>query len=172
MVPRVHAERLGPARLRELRPGRRGRGVRDDRSVLLAVSLDVLDQRATVRDVDHLEAPADREHRDVALPRLRDERELERVAPRVGGLGLRVDRRAVARGLHVLATAEAERVELVRCGVVRVDGDHVAADIAQRLQVVLARAGAERVGVQHGERRDDPRSHLMKYAVCRARRDR
>ena len=65
----------------------------------------VLHQRAAAGDVDQLHAPADAEHRQVALDRRAGQRDLERVA-----LGHRVD------GLRVRPLAVAGRVDVGAAG--------------------------------------------------------
>ena len=76
----------------------------------------VLVQRATEGDVEQLQAAADAEDRDAALPRPRQQRELPRVAVGARGVGERVALGAVQLGLHVEAAGEDETVEPVEHG--------------------------------------------------------
>ena len=74
---------------------------------------DVLHQRAAARDVQDLDAAADREDRQVAAARLADERELELVARRIDVHHRRMSRLAVAGRRDVLAAGEQQAVDCV-----------------------------------------------------------
>ncbi len=73
----------------------------------------VLDEVAAARDVQHLEAAADREHRQVARERRLEQRELAAVALGVRARRLRMRLGAVLVGLEVVAAGEDEAVERV-----------------------------------------------------------
>src|SRR2546423_14044641 len=73
----------------------------------------VLDDVAAPGDVEHLEATADREHRQLACERGLEQRELAAVALGVRARRLRMRLRAVLVGLQVVAAGEDEAVEHV-----------------------------------------------------------
>ena len=73
----------------------------------------VLDDVAAAGDVEHLEATADREHRQLARERGLEQRELAAVALGVRARRLRMRLRAVLVGLQVVAAGEDQPVERV-----------------------------------------------------------
>ena len=90
-----------------------------ERAVDLAVLLvpddlgQVLDEVAAARDVQHLEAAADREHRHVARERGLEQRELAAVALGVRSVRLRMRLGAVLLRIEVVAAGEEQAVERV-----------------------------------------------------------
>src|SRR2546426_7222854 len=106
MVPAVHRAAPDPDGAKQ--PGVRGdvdpvarRFVRVvDRTRSLAQQ--VLIQRTPQRDIENLDAPADREDRQPPLPRARERPELHRVAPGIGLAEPGVRHRAVARRIDIL----------------------------------------------------------------------
>ena len=75
--------------------------------------LELLDERAAARDVEHLHAPADTQQRQVALERAAGQRELEAVAPRPHPDRLLRARLAVEARADVAAAGDEQAVEQV-----------------------------------------------------------
>ncbi len=100
----------------------------------------VLHQRPSAGDVQDLDAAADCEHRQILRARRRDQRDLELVASGLGVDDRRMRRFAVSRRRHVTAPREEQAVDALERGVDghrRVDNPHLAADVEDRLFVVL-----------------------------------
>ncbi len=100
----------------------------------------VLDEGAAARDVQHLDAAADREDRKVARAGIFDERQLEFVTARLRLDQRRVRRLPVSRRRHIVAAREHESVdagERLLHGHRRIEHAHLAADVENRLAVVL-----------------------------------
>src|SRR3989442_5631455 len=112
VVPGIHRRRSRPQRALEQRTGLDrepvpgpGVGVIEGSGPL---ARQVLVQRAAERDVEDLDAAADREDRQPALARARDQGELDRVALGIDLAELGVRGGAVARGIDVLAARQHE----------------------------------------------------------------
>src|SRR5579872_4458983 len=75
-----------------------------DRTGMLAG--DVLNQRATQSDIQHLYAATDRERRQSPLPRPVEQRQLRGIAPGMNGAQVRMGLGAIPRGCDVLAAGQ------------------------------------------------------------------
>ena len=81
----------------------------------------ILQQRAAARDVEHLQAAADRQHGQLARLGGADERDLEAVEVRLGGAEAGVGLGAVDRRVQVRAARQAQAAEPVEQGLDAVD---------------------------------------------------
>jgi hypothetical protein len=81
----------------------------------LSVSINVLHQGTSQRDVQQLQASAYRKYRQVALQRLAQEDSLKGVSIRVRFARLRVARGAVHRGIDIASTGEQQAIETGKC---------------------------------------------------------
>ena len=76
--------------------------------------VDVLYQPAAAGHVDELEPQADGQDRDAGLVGAAEQFELERLAPRVHRLGLRVSRFAVALRVEIRAAGEEQAIDALQ----------------------------------------------------------
>jgi hypothetical protein len=74
---------------------------------------EVLPERAAERHVHHLEPPADGEHRQARVARMREQGDLHQVPPAVDRPERRAGRLAVERRIHILAAREQQAVHPV-----------------------------------------------------------
>ena len=116
---------------------------------------DVLHERTASRDVEHLDAAADREHGHVRFERARDQLQLVLVASGFGGGERLVRMLAVYRRQHVAAAGEQKPVEIPhhvsRRDPGRVENDRLASGTPDRLLVIVSLAGRRDCNLGHIE---------------------